>query len=95
MRIIKLSAAPDAKFSPASWDTFIAGKRPPQSFSLPTDYQIEGFLLHPILPGFAMEMMRIRRNDVEAVGHLRSSRFKPIAKAARPRFPVNDRGETR
>lgn len=53
---------------PVRWTEFTPGSATPAGRSLPVDYDLEGFLLDPIVPGCPVRALRLRRNGVDALG---------------------------
>lgn len=74
MTIVKLGEADAARVRAGNWASYVAGS-PDNDTSLPVDYELDGFFLEPLIPGFAMRVYRIRRNGLEVPGLFTTSRI--------------------
>jgi hypothetical protein len=68
VKIRKIGVATNAGFRAANWPAMVAGEKPPEGQSMPVDYEIEGTLLAPIIPGQQIIVFRHDRNGVPALG---------------------------
>jgi len=68
----KIEASKDPISPPARWENWIFGSFINQG-SLPISYALTGYLLAPIRYGHPIEVFRIERNGVEALGIFRST----------------------
>jgi hypothetical protein len=76
-QIIKTSAAPNAKYAPASKDGFKYGESN-EKVSLPIDYHLVGFVNGEIRVGGQLTVTRIERNGVQSFGIFSSSVIENI-----------------
>jgi len=67
VRLEKISASPSPASRSVPWEEWKLGSRENQG-SLPISYTLEGRLLTPIQVGHRIEVLRVRRNGIEALG---------------------------
>lgn len=60
------------------WTEITLGQPMPHGKSLPVDYEIQGELTGPILPGQPLAALRFRRNGVDSLGVFRTSQVREI-----------------
>ncbi len=76
VQITKLSATPNCLVQPGCWDTYRVGDS--NDTSVPIDYTVTGFLLAPIAVGLGVQLLRVERNGVSAVGMFLTSEVHEV-----------------
>jgi len=78
VRLIKRSASKNPLSPPASWDEWDPAIGYLKHRSLPVEYTLRGRLMIPIEIGESMEVLRIDRNGIQALGIFHSSPVREI-----------------
>ena len=78
IRLIKRASSKTPHSPPARWDEWDPALGYLEHRSLPVDYSLRGRLMIPIEIGESMEVLRIERNGIQALGIFRSSPVREI-----------------
>ncbi len=78
IRLIKRAASKTPLSPPASWDEWDPAIGYLKHRSLPVDYTLRGRLMMNIEIGECLEILRIERNGIKALGVFRSSPVREI-----------------
>lgn len=77
VKLTKLREADNPASRAANWNTYVPGA-PGKGASLPVDYEIVGILMEPPVVGGNVEILRLERNGVRALGVFCSTRVVAV-----------------